>query len=584
MVDNRTRASARTTLDLTRRDILKASGSVAAGTSVWSSASAMAAGSEHSGLPDGRHNIVLIISDQESHKILAPADYELPVRAELDRRGTRFENHYIGAAMCTPSRGVMFSGQPPQVNGVFDQMELGYVPSLPVDKPSMGTVMKALGYQTAYFGKFELKKSIIYPTDTTNYTTALQEYGFDTFAPDGDKIGAPGQGYNTDIYTAAEAARWMRTHGQAINAAGNPWFLVVSFVMPHDIMYADANLTGEKPQFSEVGLTITPPPDNEIYRAAWQFPLSPTHDQSLDLLGRPKAQREYYVGWSDILGYIPNDNEAMWRKFYNYYLNLLRDNDQNLGVVVDAVTELDLWDNTVVVRTADHGELAGSHGGLRGKGPFPFEEESHVPFVIIHPDQPGGRRCQAVTSHIDLVPTLAGLTGATQVARNAVLSGLPGHDFSGLLADPETSGFDAVRHGALFNYVGLQTIDASYLVLAGADTMATRKGLPPLSQKHPDLSQRGFINFCFDGRYKYARYYAPARFNTPVTFDDIYAKNELELYDLEADPDEIDNLALEGEHNRELIISMNDLLNDLIAYEVGVNDGSFLPEAVRPKP
>jgi arylsulfatase len=114
--------------------------------------------------------------------------------------------------------------------------------------------------------------------------------------------------------------------------------------------------------------------------------------------------------------------------------------------------------------------------------------------------------------------------------------------------------------------------------------MATRKGLPPLSEVHPDLSHRGFINFCFDGRYKYARYYAPARFNTPVTFDDIYAKNDLELYDLEADTEEIDNLALKGEHNRALILSMNELMNDLIAQEVGVNDGSFLPEAVRPKP
>ena len=270
----------------------------------------------------------------------------------------------------------------------------------------------------------------------------------------------------------------------------------------------------------------------------------------------------------------------MWLKFYNYYLNLIRNNDRNMGIVIDAVSELGLWDNTVVVRTADHGELAGSHGGLRGKGPFPFEQECHVPFVVVHPDHPGGRRCFAVTSHIDLVPTLAGLTDAPESERGTQLSGLPGRGFSGLLGDPEAAGFDAIRPAALFNYVGLQTIDPSYMLLAGADTMATRKGLPPLSEVHPDLSNRGFINSCFDGRYKYARYYAPARFNTPVTFDDIYAKNELELYDLEADPEEIDNLALEGEHNRALILSMN----ELIAREVGVNDGGFLPEAVRPKP
>ena len=111
----------------------------------------------------------------------------------------------------------------------------------------------------------------------------------------------------------------------------------------------------------------------------------------------------------------------------------------------------------------------------------------------------------------------------------------------------------------------------------------TRKGLPPLSEKNPNLSHRGFINFCFDGRYKYARYYAPDQFNTPLAFDDIFGGNELELFDLEADPDEVENLALDGEQNRALIVAMNDLLNDLIAQEVGVNDGRLLPEVVRPK-
>ena len=104
------------------------------------------------------NNIVLIISDQESFQLHAPKGYELGARAELRRRGTSFERHYISSAMCTPSRGAMFSGQPPQVNGIFDEMQMGYVPSLPKDRPSMGTAMSSLGYQTAYFGKFELRR------------------------------------------------------------------------------------------------------------------------------------------------------------------------------------------------------------------------------------------------------------------------------------------------------------------------------------------------------------------------------------------------------------------------------------------
>jgi arylsulfatase A-like enzyme len=376
------------------------------------------------------YNIVLLITDEEAYHLRPAEGYSLPARAELQRRGTTFHNHYIGSAMCTPSRGVMFSGQPPQVNGVYDQMELGYVPSLRTDRPSMGTIFKKLGYETAYFGKFELRRDIITPKTDVNYTDALREYGFDTFAPDGDKVGAPDQGYDTDPYSAGEAIRWLRTNAQRLNDEGKPWLLVVSFVSPHDIMYTQVNQPGNKVQISQVGMTLTPPPDNSLFATRWNFPDSPSHFQPMDSPGRPRAQLSYMIGWSAFLGEIPIDAAAMWNDYYNYYLNLIRDNDDNLQGVVDALSALDLWDSTVVFRTADHGELGGSHGGLRGKGPLPYEQESHVPAVIVHPEHPGGRDCRALTSHIDLVPTLVGLTNADAQQRGKVVDGLPGRDFS----------------------------------------------------------------------------------------------------------------------------------------------------------
>jgi len=543
------------------------------------SAVAQPAAKTQSGKP---RNIILIITDQESHKLLAPEDYKLPARDALRQRGTSFERHYIASAMCTPSRAVMFSGQPPQVNGVFDQMELGYVPSLRTDKPSMGTIMKQLGYTTAYYGKFELRRDIIRPSDEVNYTDALKEYGFDYFAPDGDKVGAPDQGYDTDNYTAGEAVRWLRTNAQKLNADGKPFFMVVSFVSPHDIMYADANPKGEHIQASKIGATITPPPDNELYGAKWKFPLSPSHTDPIDGPGRPKAQMQYQLGWSAFLGDIPDKQDGMWRTFYNYYLNLIRDNDRNLQLVLDALDNLDLWSDTVVVRTADHGELAGSHGGLRGKGPFPYEEETHVPLVIVDPDRPGGRTCNALTSHIDLIPTLAGLSGAPQERRDKAVAGLPGHDASKLLEAPETAGAAALREGVLFNYVGLQTIDADYLAKA-CKSIVENEWVPPLAELHPNLSHRGFINFTYDGRYKFARYFAPDDFNAPTTLDEILGGNDAQLFDLDTDPDERQNLVLEPETHKSTILRMNALMNRLIKREVGNNDGQFLPKAVRPK-
>lgn len=549
-------------------------------TPAWAAPEKGGAGEKES--PRGPYNLILIIRDQLAHRLYAPPDFKMPATAFLQQRGTTFEHHYIAAAMCTPSRGAMFSGQPPQVNGVFDQMELGYVPSLRTDRPSMGTIMKQLGYTTAYYGKFELLRDIINPSDKINYTEAIREYGFDSFAPDGDKVGAPDQGYEVDKYSTALGVRWLRTNAHQLNAQGKPWFLVVSLVSPHDIMYADANPQGQRIQVSKIGATITHPPNNLLFKKHWHSPLSPSHYQPIDAPGRPDAQMQYHLGWSASWGKIPDRRVDMWKIFYNYYLNLIGDTEINVQMLLDAVGNLDLWKNTVVVSTADHGELSGSHGGLRGKGPFPYEEESHVPMVIVHPHHAGGKKCRALTSHIDLVPTLAGLSGAPRDRRLAACKGLPGRDFSVLLKEPEKAAADTIRPGVLFNYVGLQTIEANYLEQA-CKYIVEGKWVPPLAKLHPNLAKKGFLSFVFDGRYKYARYYAPSQFNTPTTLSQILGYNEIELFDLQNDPQEFKNLAVEAHKHKATILRLNALLNDLIAREVGVNDGRFLPEAVRPK-
>jgi arylsulfatase A-like enzyme len=533
-----------------------------------------------SGPLDRPYNVVLIITDEEAYHLRPAEGFAIPARAELQLRGTTFLNHYIGSAMCTPSRGVIFSGQPPQVNGVFDQMETGYVPSMRTDRPSMGTVFRQLGYRTAYYGKFELRRDIIVPKHDVNYSDALAAYGFESFEPDGDKTGAPDQGYDTDIYTASEAIRWLRTHGHALNRQGIPWLLVVSFISPHDIMYADVNQPGQAVQKSLTGGRITRPPGNSAFATRWKFQPSPSALEPLDKPGRPRAQLSYNIGWSAWLGEIPVDAVAMWYEYYNLYLNMVRDNDRTLQGVLDTVSALDLWSSTVVVRTADHGELGGSHGGLRGKGPLPYEQETHVPMVVVHPEYPGGRICKAVTSHIDLVPTLAGLTNADAARRTTALAGLPGRDFTSLLKAPDQAALTAIREGALFNYVGLWTVDPLYMIRTARD-LAEARYAPPFTEFRPDTTPRGFVSFCFDGRYKFSRYYAPDNFNTPTTLAELVGNNDLELFDLERDPDEMVNLAVDTSANRELILRQNELLNRLIAREVGDNNGSFLPAALR---
>lgn len=534
--------------------------------------------------PNRPLNVILVLRDQTRYDLPVAAGYSMPALERLAQRGFTFRNHYVASAMCTPSRAALWSGQPPQVNGVFDQMEAGYVPSLRTDHPNMGSMMKKLGYQTAFFGKWEMDAGIIPPKPTVNYSEALQPYGFDIYQPDGDKTGAPDQGYKTDVYTASEGVRWLRGNVPRLRASGKPFFMVVSFVNPHDIMYADANVLGtEQAQKAVVNGVLTAPPKNSLYSEQWKPAPSATMHESLSAPGMPAALTAYHLGWSGALGFIPVNRPDMWQLFNNYYLNLIRDTDLSLKQLEDGLDELDLWKDTVVIFTADHGEMAGDHGGIRGKGPFAYEGNAHVPLIIVHPNYAGGQSSYVLTSHLDLMPTLPGLAGVPEAQRREAVKDLPGNDFSGVLAKAETASPQAIRPGVLFNYVAPMTIDSGYL-LSSMTQLLQNKPSPPLTELQPNLDKRGFLSFVFDGQYKFARYYSPANFNTPTTLEQILRNNDVQLFDLKSDPLETHNLALDSEKNQALILRMNALLNQLMAKEVGTNDGGFLPAAIRPKP
>jgi arylsulfatase len=527
------------------------------------------------------YNIVFIIVDQMTYRLLAGSDYSLPALDAIASHGVRFQNHYIGSAMCTPSRATFLTGRPPQFHHVIDQMQYAYTPTLDPNIPNVSSVLKGLGYKTAYFGKFEMDKANLNPKPTVNYSTTEQPYGIDVFSAGGDIGSMPRSGYDNDAFIAGESVRYLRVSAAEARRTGQPFFMVASFVNPHDIMFGDGNIPGQPlVQKAVVQQLIPPPPQNSIYEKKWGFTLPASLQESLTAPGMPGALLEYKNGWDGWSGAIPTDRKDMWTIFYNYYLNTIRDSDHYVQQIVDVLNDMDMWQDTVVVFTADHGEMGGAHGALKGKGPFSYEENVHVPLIIAHPSAKAGTTCSALTSHLDLVPTFVGLTGLPDTKRPAAVKALPGHDFSPLLANPDKAEIHQVRPGILFDYVGVSTVDADYLRQL-ITSIAFEKPEPPITQAR--LDKRGLLYVTFDGRYKFARYYAATAFNTPRTLEEILKNNDVQLFDLQSDPGEMHNLVLDPEKNRETILRMNQLLNDLIAKEVGVNDGSFLAPIIKAK-
>ncbi|MEU1862862.1 sulfatase-like hydrolase/transferase [Streptomyces gardneri] len=149
---------------------------------------------------------------------------------------------------------------------------------------------------------------------------------------------------------------------------------------------------------------------------------------------------EYARMLDTVFGPVADDEH--WYDGLNFYLNALRDVDRSVELVLDAVEASGQADRTVVVFTADHGEMAGSHG-LRQKGNLVYDENFHVPFILSHPDVPGGTRTEALGSGVDLAPTLLECAG---VAPSEIATRFPALGGSSLV--PVLDG-TVVRQGAL---------------------------------------------------------------------------------------------------------------------------------------
>ena len=524
------------------------------------------------------YNILFIFTDQERYFHKLPPGLTLPGHERFQQTGITFHNHYTSAVMCTSSRSVLLTGLPTPINGMFENTDVRYVPNLSTEIPTYGHLLRKAGYYTAYKGKWHLNRNFNSTHEYLHLTQEMNAYGFADYFDPGDVVGHTLGGYLNDHLIVGSAIRWLRNKGRILNDENQPWCLTVSLVNPHDVMYFNTDAPGENRQDNgKLAMEPARAPSHKLYQATWDLPLPSNLYQPFDEPGRPQAHSEFHKMWGYVLGVVPQEDEP-WRRLNDYYINCIRHVDQHIQRILQELDELDLSRRTIIIFSSDHGEMAGAHG-LRGKGPFAYEETTHLPFYIVHPDVEGGQNCQALTSHIDLVPTLLSMAGV-DVERQSELAGrkLPGENLTTLLTQPGTSGINAVRDSILFTYSGLITNDSELLRFVstvkdpeGGVKTAIREGT------RPSLKKRGSLRMVFDGRYKFTRYFSPVEHNQPITVEEIYALNDLELFDLEKDPQEMNNLAVGKSENKELILSMNQKLQRRIQAEIGEDDGRELP-------
>ncbi|MBV9537186.1 MAG: sulfatase-like hydrolase/transferase [Solirubrobacterales bacterium] len=489
---------------VTRRELLRSAAAVPPALLLAPGALASAAEPARQNLKG--MNVVMFITDQDraiQHFPPGWAEKNLPGLTYLRRNGLKFNNAVTDSCMCSPARATLMSGYFPAQHGVKYTLELNMTNpkknpqvELPTDLPNIASVMAAAGYQVVYKGKWHCSK----PRGREWKPSDVGRYGFDRWDP-------PDAGANLDLSEAGGG--YANNDGRFMTAAGNfrqgaegaldylqqtaakqqPFFMIISLVNPHDVLFYPKN-----------------------YRDAGYFNLWLEGNVGLpetvheDLSTKPSVQRQFLRISNAGLGPLVTRRDKL--NYINFYANLMRASDANLVEVIKTLRSTGLLDKTLIIRTADHGEMGLAHDGLRQKNFNFYEETLRVPLIYSNPKLfRSPRTSNSLVSHVDFLPTIASLFGAPRSAR----APWQGVDYSREILNPRAPA------------------SQDYVVFTYDDYQSGQKNGPYPKPPNHIVSLR-------EQRWKLAKYYDLAG-NVP---------NQWEMYDLKADPLETTNLAHPG--------------------------------------
>lgn len=360
-------------------------------------------------------NILMIMADQMRADCMGfqNPDIKTPNLDALAARGTVFERAYCSSPVCTPSRGSILTGRYPQCNGAWN---IGV--AVREEEITIADLALKAGYHTGVSGKTHFRPQCKPDNKLSAEKPIVRDrprkrdgtyYGFQTcHISEDNRIGeyldwltetAPQylpeldqpKGVTGDVYTNRMPQEYHQSHWIAQKGieyiqehAEESWLLSVSFVDPHH--------------------PFNPP---ESFARMYEDidPLIRIHKRDGEHGRRPDHLR--YPGdnyWPGGGMEHQKSQEELAQAIRNYYamITLL---DEEIGRLIHTLEEQGILDDTIVLFTADHGELLGDHG-LLYKGPWMYEGLVRVPMILAGPGVPCSLRTQALFENVDILPTV----------------------------------------------------------------------------------------------------------------------------------------------------------------------------------
>ncbi|MDE3195698.1 MAG: sulfatase-like hydrolase/transferase [Acidobacteriota bacterium] len=383
-------------------------------------------------------NVLIVMSDQHKKDCLGAAGNPVVRTPNLDalaRTSVRFSNAYCTDPVCTPSRASILTGLYPHNHRTWSNT----VP-WPIGNKTIAHYFGAAGYTTGLIGKMHFVDAQTHGFDyhldfndwfqflgpkTRLYADELSAANSGSGLPQIDDLwrdeGDPWKGVRErdgregpvavggvskipeadhfESFVARESVRFLRRFSRETQ----PFLLIASFLKPHDPFMPAARFAG-----------MFRPEDMRL----------PDTWGKVDLATVPEEVRksiQYNSPTPEL-----RDREQALRRIALYYANLAQ-MDDSAGVVLKALRDLGLEEDTIVIYTADHGEMLGEHG-LWQKFEF-YESSCGVPLMVRIPGVSPGV-CGKPLSQAGLLPTIGELAGVP------IASSIDGRSFAAQVREP----------------------------------------------------------------------------------------------------------------------------------------------------
>jgi len=378
-----------------------------------------------------RPNIVFIMSDDHATQALGCYGSRLNQTPNLDRianEGARFDHCYVTNSICTPSRAAILTGTHNHVNRVTTLHT-----HIDNRMPNVAKHLRSGGYQTAMIGKWHLGQGPRHCPTGFDFWSVLPGQGLyhePDFHEMGEAIVEPG--YVTDIITD-KCLKWLEERDEE-----KPFFLMCHHKAPHRPW--DPN-----PDHRHLFQEPIPRPDNfhddyeDRAAAAREARMRIVRDmtyQDLDLIQLAESPSgPTRMGPHKSVPH-PEDPEGLrvrccvtgeeftfsnqeeladfkYQRYLRKYLQCVHSIDENVGRLLDYLEEQGLAENTLVVYTSDQGFFLGEHGWYDKR--FMYEESFRMPLIARLPGlTPAGTVCKDMACNVDFAQTFLDLAGLPQ--------------------------------------------------------------------------------------------------------------------------------------------------------------------------